>query len=52
MTKCKKQQREILSSLSDEDFTKLHNILEYIYQNFLIRRSNENSSDGHINNKS
>lgn len=50
--KMQKRQREILGFLSDEDFTKLHNILEYIYQNFLIRRSNENSSDGHINNRS
>lgn len=50
--KMQKRQREILGFLSDEDFTKLHNILEDIYQNFLIRRSNENSSDGHINNRS
>lgn len=44
-----KRQREILGFLSDEDYVALQKILEDIYQNFLVRRSDENSSDGHIN---
>lgn len=47
--KAKLQQKKILDFLSDEDFEALHRILEDIYQNFLLRRSDENSSDGHIN---